>query len=1015
MAKAPLEFRVLGELEVLRGGGVVALPHSKKTRALLAYLVLTEREHRRERLCDLFWDVADDKRGALRWSLSKLRALVDEEGASRIAADRDRISFASRGARVDVLELRRAIAAKPLASHATEDLERWAGAFRGELLEGLDLPDFDEYQAWCVAEREHARALRASLLAELVRRLTEEPERAVAHARAWVAIDPLEDTARAALVRLLGRLGRRDEARQHYEAGRRLEKELARNPSEELAAAWRSVDDRAKASPTPAAAAAPAPIGAEAVPLSRVAPLVGRARELAALEALGAKVERDGRLAAIVVTGEPGIGKTRLLQEWMQRVRARGGAAVFGAAFEAESGNPYGPWLDALAEGNRAEALVAEVLGGERPSRERLFARVSAALGEIAPRDRLLVIVLDDVQWLDEASAELLHWVARTGREHRVVLALATREGEIADNAPLVRVLRGLRREGLLEELALRPLLPEDTAALATTLGVRSDAADLHARSGGNPLFARELALAAASSPGADAFPASVGGLVRDRIAQLPEGAAEVVRWGAVLGGPWREEHLEPLSTLGAAEVVAALELLERRALLARDGDAYRFAHDLVRQVVYADLSEPRRRLMHRRVAQWLAQAAGATDAARADQLVADVARHATLAGDAALAAEACLRAARRSLRVFANGDAYALARRGARHAERLEEPERTKRLLELAEVAFDARGPENPDAESKRIEALAERALDLGCLEHARLGFHVVAFLRWERGVWSDAKKSMLQAELVSRGASEVERVRGMAEAARCLVLLERDLSHAQALALEAAARGRQAGIEPPATFDALGMLELHRGRLSDAASELERARGLARSHRLHHDEFQALEHTVMLEIERGDWKAALARAEELCGLGERFREGSEAPFARALVALAKAALGAADAQTELEREIEALTTVDAKHRLAYVLTRAAFLDLAPDADGAARDRARTRATRALSIAELLERPTEIVLSHAALLRCAQRAGDGELAARHRAALASIETGLVSAAARRMFEESLGSDGGAS
>jgi predicted ATPase len=310
------------------------------------------------------------------------------------------------------------------------------------------------------------------------------------------------------------------------------------------------------------------------------------------------------------------------------------------------------------------------VLGGERPSRERLFARVSAALGDIAPRDRLLVVVLDDVQWLDEASAELLHWTARTNRDQRVVLALATREGEIADNAPLVRVLRGLRREGLLEELALRSLEPEDTAALAAALaaalGVRSDAADLHARSGGNPLFAREIALAAASSPGADALPASVAGLVRDRIAQLPDRAAEVVRWGAVLGGSWREERLAPVSALGAAEVVSALELLERRALLARDGDTYRFAHDLVRQVVYADISEPRRRLMHRRVAQWLVQSAGASVGGSADEIVADVARHATLAGDAA---EACLGAARRSLRVFANADAYALARRGARHA----------------------------------------------------------------------------------------------------------------------------------------------------------------------------------------------------------------------------------------------------------------------------------------------------------------------------------------------------------
>src|SRR5690606_27363936 len=124
MTGAPLELRMLGELEVLRAGRAVALPQSKKTRALLAYLVLTDREHRRERLCDLFWDVTDDRRGALRWSLSKLRAVVDDAGASRIIADRDRVAFASLGARVDVLELRRTFAGKPIDGVPLDVLER---------------------------------------------------------------------------------------------------------------------------------------------------------------------------------------------------------------------------------------------------------------------------------------------------------------------------------------------------------------------------------------------------------------------------------------------------------------------------------------------------------------------------------------------------------------------------------------------------------------------------------------------------------------------------------------------------------------------------------------------------------------------------------------------------------------------------------------------------------------------------------------------------------------------------
>src|SRR5581483_3214801 len=102
-----LTLRLLGEMELVRGGERVALPASKKTRALLAYLAVTARAHRRERLCSLFWDVPDDPRGALRWSLSKLRALVDDPERPRIAGDREAVSFDAADADVDVLTARR--------------------------------------------------------------------------------------------------------------------------------------------------------------------------------------------------------------------------------------------------------------------------------------------------------------------------------------------------------------------------------------------------------------------------------------------------------------------------------------------------------------------------------------------------------------------------------------------------------------------------------------------------------------------------------------------------------------------------------------------------------------------------------------------------------------------------------------------------------------------------------------------------------------------------------------------
>src|SRR5262245_38859939 len=99
----------LGPITVTRAAEPIALPASQKTRALLAYLAVTQRSHLRDRLCKMFWDVSDDPRGSLRWSLSKLRVL-DDDRATRIRADRQSVSFELSGARVDVLEVRAAVA-----------------------------------------------------------------------------------------------------------------------------------------------------------------------------------------------------------------------------------------------------------------------------------------------------------------------------------------------------------------------------------------------------------------------------------------------------------------------------------------------------------------------------------------------------------------------------------------------------------------------------------------------------------------------------------------------------------------------------------------------------------------------------------------------------------------------------------------------------------------------------------------------------------------------------------------
>jgi len=249
--RAPLSLGLLGPFVVTRDGQPIALPQSQKTRALLAYLAVTRRPHLRERLCGMFWDVADDPRGALRWSLSKLRAL-DDEDTPRIRADRDTVAFELAGARVDALEVREA-AAGGLDRPNLERLRELVAMFRGPFLEGLELRDFHDFEAWRVAEREELRQLHRRLLRELVSRLEATPEEALVPARELVRLAPDDGASRAALIRLLAAAGRRAEAEEHYTLGRRQVERAGGDPGE-LHRTWRKVAAEPEAGPTAAEA-----------------------------------------------------------------------------------------------------------------------------------------------------------------------------------------------------------------------------------------------------------------------------------------------------------------------------------------------------------------------------------------------------------------------------------------------------------------------------------------------------------------------------------------------------------------------------------------------------------------------------------------------------------------------------------------------------------------------------------------------------------------------------------------
>ncbi|MFO1266812.1 MAG: AAA family ATPase [Rubrivivax sp.] len=515
-------------------------------------------------------------------------------------------------------------------------------------------------------------------------------------------------------------------------ATRLLERELAVPLNGELslqAASLRAPGGRAAPPPPPLPWQPPAEAAASAAPglpksaagdepqagASPAIPIVGRERERENLER--ALLEcRQARLGAVrLILGEPGIGKTRLLDHVAERAERGGMRVLKGRGFEAEMVRPYGAWIDALRPLSAGEvpphlhgdlAALLPHLGTGVPAqgdRARLFDSVASLLQTLAD-GRPLVLLFDDTQWLDEASLALLHFVARTffGRRPALpwLLASAARAGEIDDNRALARVRRSLEREGRIEVIEVGPLDAGETEALVHGAYPNLAAADLVRGSGGVPLFALELARARAG--GHETPEVSLDALIAGELARLHPRLRELVQWAAAYGREIAPELLGSAADVPPPELALALHGLEGRGLL-RPGAAglLDFAHDLIRQATYRAVSQPRRRLLHRGLAR-------ALEAAAADEpaLLADLAHHAALAEEPATAALAFAGAADRCLKLFANADALDLTTRGLAQAERLApgaERSRAEVTLLRTRYGWAVRGPRRRAAWPRR------------------------------------------------------------------------------------------------------------------------------------------------------------------------------------------------------------------------------------------------------------------------------------------------------------------------
>jgi len=561
----------------------------------------------------VLWEIPDDPRGSLRWSLSKLRRLVDDDARPRILADRVTVGFDAADVVIDVAALK-ALTDGQLDHCPLEQLEDAAARLCGNPLEGLELPDFHAFDAWCLAERSCATRAQTRLLAALIRRLSDDPERALPHASALVRIAPYDEKARATLIRLLVALGRNEQAEQQYQVGARMLKEAGAEPAGELHRAWRGAPTatatRVEREPRPArrvheppsaqtASTVPTAPTAQTVSTDR---LVGRDAEVEHLATALSHAIEHRRGAFVLVSGEPGIGKTSLLAAAGARARDAGALVLEACAYESEAIRPFALWIDALRKLGPDAALA--IFGqGDHANRDRLFSGLGNLIAERA-RTQPVVLMFDDLQWGDESSAAALHYVARTNTHQPLLGILAARGDELRDNTPVLRALRELRQAGLLEELRLGPLAEDALRKLINTRSPQANSQRLSKECGGNPLLAIELARAEAAGDSGQ----SLADLVQERLARLDIDGGEVLSWAAVLAPRIDAATLARVTGLDWNRIGEALEMAARQSMLLPTERGFRFSHDLIARSIYAALSPARRRTMHRRVAELLEQ-----------------------------------------------------------------------------------------------------------------------------------------------------------------------------------------------------------------------------------------------------------------------------------------------------------------------------------------------------------------------------------------------------------------------
>ena len=693
-----LHLSLFGPPTLVRAGEAVALP-SRRVVALLAYLALEEGTHARDRLALLLYPDATRERGRAR--LRNLLSILGRElGPEALRTDRSGATLAGSALSVNASLLHALLAdtashghpAGAVCGSCAEPLERAVALIGGPFMDGFALDDSPEFEAWQQQRHQVAQRDAGDALARLAALYRErgELDPALDVLQKLVALEPLDAAANRALIEVCARSGRRQAALRAYDAfAALLADELGAEP-----------DDDARALRARVAAGELKPATRVSVAIDatrdRATPLVGRERAWTHLQDAYARASHAGRFVGI--EGESGIGKTRLAEAFAGEAAEAGTRVLTLRCYEGEGAWAYGPVVDALEAALRSDA-GREALDTLAPARLSQLARLvdlyalgaraegtaaapDAPPGDAAPRQlfeavteavaalvagvRPGIVLLDDLQWADGPTLELLTYAVRR-LASRPLLALATwRDDAVPRGHRLRALVAEAQRSGVGSVFHLERLEPAAVARLASRRPPFPPhlAARLHRETEGLPLLV--VAYLAAFRGVADAndgegpwpVPGDARDLLRARLDGTPARARPLLLAAAVLGRPADAALLGEVAMLTPEESVTAVEDLLGRGVLTETPDGnLTFSHEKLRVLAAEEASGARRALLHRRLAEALARRAAAEGT---DALAGQIAGHLREAGDAPAAASWFARAGRHARAVSASSEAIA-------------------------------------------------------------------------------------------------------------------------------------------------------------------------------------------------------------------------------------------------------------------------------------------------------------------------------------------------------------------